>query len=156
MVVLAATDPANPYGALLKWSQPADGNSSLTRTVGSRVILADGALVAYLRRGNPNVQIFLPEEEPMRGQIMRSLARYFVVIAQTQGRFNDDAERAGGIGMFIQTINGINVAEHPMARALLDAGFQAAPMGFNLRRNLPALPGVSLTAQNGGRTVGNA
>ncbi len=156
MVVLAATDPANPYGALLKWPQPADGNSSLTRTVGSRVILADGALVTYLRRGNPNVQIFLPEEEPMRGQIMRSLARYFVVIAQTQGRLNDEAERAGGIGMFIQTINGINVAEHPMARALLDAGFQAAPMGFNLRRNLPALPGVSLTAQNGGRTVGNA
>jgi len=43
-----------------------------------------------------------------------------------------------------------------MARALLDAGFQAAPMGFNLRRNLPSLPSISLTAQNGGRTVGNA
>ena len=156
MVVLAATDPANPYGALLKWPQPADGNSSLTRTVGSRVILADGALVTYLRRGNPNLQVFLPEEEPMRGQIMRSLARYFVVIAQSQGRFNDEAERAGGIGMFIQTINGTNVAEHPMARALLDAGFQAAPMGFNLRRNLPALPSVSPVTQNGGRTVGNA
>ena len=157
MIVLAATDPANPYGALLKWPQPADGNSSLTRTVGSRVVLADGALVAYLRRGNPNVQVFLPEEEPMRGQVMRSLARYFVVMAQTTGRINDEqAEHTGGIGMFLQTINGIAVAEHPMARALLDAGFQAAPMGFNLRRNLPPLPGVSLTAQNGGRTVGNA
>ena len=156
MIVLAATDPANPYGALLKWPQPADGNSSLTRTVGSRVVLADGALVAYIRRGNPNIQVFLPEEEPQRGQVMRSLARYFVVIAQTQGRFNDEAERPGGIGMFIQTINGTNVAEHPMARSLLDAGFQAAPMGFNLRRNLPALPSVPLSAQNGGRTVGNA
>ncbi|MGI4852529.1 MAG: Lhr family helicase [Janthinobacterium lividum] len=156
MIVLAATDPANPYGALLKWPQPADGNSSLTRTVGSRVVLADGALVAYLRRGNPNVQVFLPEEEPMRGQVMRSLARYFVVMAQTTGRINEQAEHTGGIGMLVQTINGIAVAEHPMARALLDAGFQAAPMGFNLRRNLPSLPGVSLTAQNGGRTVGNA
>ncbi len=156
MIVLAATDPANPYGALLKWPAPADGNSSLTRTVGSRVVMADGALVAYLRRGNPNVQVFLPEEEPMRGQVMRSLARYFVVMAQTTGRINEQAEHTGGIGMFLQTINGIAVAEHPMARALLDAGFQAAPMGFNLRRNLPPLPGVSLTAQNGGRTVGNA
>ncbi len=156
MVVLAATDPANPYGALLKWPQPADGNSSLTRTVGSRVVLADGALAAYLRRGNPNIQVFLPEEEPQRGLIMRSLARYFVVVAQTQGRLNDEADRPGGIGMFIQTINGVNVAEHPMARSLLDAGFQAAPMGFNLRRNLPALPGIALNAQNGGRTVGNA
>ncbi len=155
MIVLAATDPANPYGALLKWPQPADG-SSLTRSVGARVVLADGALTAYLRRGNPNVQVFLPEEEPVRGQIMRSLARYFVVMAQTTGRLNDPAEHTGGIGMFIQTINGIHVAEHPMARALLDAGFQAAPMGFNLRRNLPPLPGVSLTAQNGGRAAGNA
>jgi ATP-dependent Lhr-like helicase len=153
MVVLAATDPANPYGALLRWPQPADGGS-LTRTVGSRVVLADGALVAYLRRGNPNIQVFLPEEEPLRGQIMRSLARYFVVIAQTQGRFNDETESRGGIGMFLQTINGTNVAEHPMARVLLDAGFQAAPMGFNLRRNLPPLA-VSSATQHG-RTVSNA
>jgi ATP-dependent Lhr-like helicase len=152
MVVLAATDPANPYGALLRWPQPAD-SGSLTRTVGSRVVLADGALVTYLRRGNANIQVFLPEEEPQRGQIMRALARYFVVIAQTQGRFNDESAERGGVGMFIQTINGINVGEHPMARTLLDAGFQAAPMGFNLRRNLPPLVAPSANAQ---RTLGNA
>ncbi len=155
MIVLAATDPANPYGALLKWPQPADGGS-LTRSVGARVVLADGALAAYLRRGNANLQVFLPDEEPARGQVMRALARYFVAMAQSTSRLNDPAEHTGGVGMFIQTINGIHVAEHPMARALLDAGFQAAPMGFNLRRNLPPLPGVSLTAQNGGRTAGTA
>jgi ATP-dependent Lhr-like helicase len=44
--------------------------------------------------------------------------------------------------MLLTTINGINVAEHPMARYLLDAGFHAAPIGFNVRRNLPSLPGV--------------
>lgn len=157
MIVLAATDPANPYGALLKWPQPADGGS-LTRTVGSRVVLADGALVAYLRRGNPNVQVFLPEEEPQRTQVMRSLARYFVVMAQAgAGRIGEPStDQSGRVGMLISQINGVAVAEHPMARALLDAGFQAAPMGFNLRRNLPPLPGTMLTAQNGGRTVGNA
>ena len=146
MLVLAATDPANPYGALLKWPQPADGGS-LTRTVGARVVLADGALVAYLRRGNPNVQAFLPEEDPQRTQVMRALARYFVVMAQSSAnRLNEDpgeAHNSGRIGMLIQTINNVAVAEHPMARVLLDAGFQAAPMGFNLRRNLPALPSVS-------------
>jgi ATP-dependent Lhr-like helicase len=132
MVVLAATDPANPYGALLRWPAVGEG-VSLQRSVGARVVLADGALVAYLRRGNPNIQVFLPEEEPQRGQVMRALARYFVVMAQMH-----DTERAG-VGMFVQTINGVNAAEHPMARMLLDAGFQAAPMGFNLRRNLPSL-----------------
>jgi ATP-dependent Lhr-like helicase len=36
-----------------------DAGSSLTRSVGARVVLCDGALVAYLRRGNPNLQVFL-------------------------------------------------------------------------------------------------
>ncbi|WP_083346840.1 DEAD/DEAH box helicase [Terriglobus roseus] len=132
MVVLAATDPANPYGALLRWPAVGEG-VSLQRSVGARVVLADGALVAYLRRGNPNIQVFLSDEEPQRGQVMRALARYFVVMAQMH-----ESERAAA-GMFVQTINGVNVAEHPMARVLLDAGFQAAPMGFNLRRNLPSI-----------------
>ena len=126
--------------------------------MGARVVLADGALVAYLRRGNPNLQIFLPEEEPGRTQVMRALARYFVIMGQAgSGRIGEPAtDQSGRVGMLISSINGIAVAEHPMARALLDAGFQAAPMGFNLRRNLPPLPATMLTAQNGGRTVGNA
>ena len=37
-------------------------------------------------------------------------------------------------GMLITAINGVSVAEHPLARFLLEAGFQAAPMGFNVRR----------------------
>ena len=142
MVVLAATDPANPYGALLKWPAPPDTTSSLTRSVGARVVLADGALAAYLRRGNPNLQVFLPEEEPARGKRMQALARYFVIMAQRgYGHENDDAVQGeqSRTGMLIQSVNGVAVAEHPMARALLDAGFQAAPMGFNLRRNLPPL-----------------
>jgi ATP-dependent Lhr-like helicase len=134
VVQLAATDPANPYGALLRW--PAVVDTSLTRSVGARVILCDGALVAYLRRGNPNVQVFLPEEEPARGQVGRALAEFLVGRVQ---RLNDaGAERAG---MLIATVNGVLVAEHAMARYLLDAGFQAGAMGFNVRRNLPPLPG---------------
>jgi ATP-dependent Lhr-like helicase len=134
MLQLAATDPANPYGALMRWPA-ADEGSSLTRSVGARVILCDGALVAYLRRGNPNVQAFLPEEEPQRSQVARSLAEFLV------GRVHDDEDASGRGGMLIATINGVNVAEHWMARFLLDAGFAAGAMGFNVRRNLPPLPG---------------
>ena len=39
MLLLAATDPANPYGALLRWPAAPDAGSSLTRSVGARVIL---------------------------------------------------------------------------------------------------------------------
>ena len=139
MLQLAATDPANPYGALLRWPSSPDTTSSLTRSVGARVILCDGALVAYLRRGNPNLQVFLPEEEPARGQAARSLAEFLVKRSQRQGE--DNSERAG---LLIASINGTPVASHPIARYLLDAGFHAAPMGFNVRRNLPPLPGQEI------------
>ncbi len=136
MLMLAATDPANPYGSLLRWPSGGDAASSLTRSVGARVVLCDGALVAYLRRGNPNFQVFLPEEEPGRGQVARSLAEFFV--ARVRGDREDDS--AGRAGMLIATVNGVAVAESEMARALLDAGFVAGAMGFNVRRVLPALP----------------
>jgi ATP-dependent Lhr-like helicase len=92
--------------------------------------MCDGALVAYLRRGNPNVQVFLPEEEPGRGQVARALAEFLV--ARVRGDREDDA--AGRAGLLIGTVNGVAVAESAMARALLDAGFVAGAMGFNVRR----------------------
>jgi ATP-dependent Lhr-like helicase len=94
-------------------------------------------LVAYLRRGNPNLQVFLPDsdDEPARSHVARSLAEFLVKRVQRQTE--EGSDRAG---MLIASINGIAVADHPLARFLLDAGFHAAPMGFNVRRNLPPLP----------------
>jgi ATP-dependent Lhr-like helicase len=143
VVMLAATDPANPYGALLRWPSAPEEGSSLTRSVGARVVLVDGALTAYLRRGNPNVQVLLPEEEPQRSQAARTLAEFLVHQVQRA----DNPEHRGRTSMLITQVNGINVAEHPLARFLLDAGFQAAPLGFNVRRNLPPLPGRTAEAR---------
>jgi ATP-dependent helicase Lhr and Lhr-like helicase len=120
---------------LMRWPPAPDAGSSLTRSVGARVILCDGALVAYLRRGNPNLQVFLPEEEPGRSQVARSLAEFLVSRVQDQ----EDAQGRGGL--LIASVNGVAVAEHWMARFLLDAGFAGGAMGFNVRKNLPPLPG---------------
>ncbi len=128
MLMLAATDPANPYGSLLKWPAGGDASSSLQRSVGARVILCDGTLLAYLRRGNPNIQVFLPEEEPARSQSAKALAEFLVGRAQRDG------------GMLLTSVNGVAVHESSLARILLDAGFVAAPMGFNVRRLLPPVP----------------
>jgi ATP-dependent helicase Lhr and Lhr-like helicase len=136
MLQLAATDPANPYGALMRWPPAPEEGTSLTRSVGARVILCDGALVTYLRRGNPNLQVFLPEEEPQRSQVARSLAEFLV------SRVQDQEDAQGRVGMLIASVNGVAVAEHWMARILLDAGFAAGAMGFNVRRGLPPLPGA--------------
>jgi ATP-dependent Lhr-like helicase len=89
-------------------------------------------LIAYLRRGNPNLQLFLPDEEPARTQSAKALAEFFVDRAHTEG------------GMLLTALNGIPIAEHPTARIWLEAGFVAAPMGFNVRRILPALPNAAI------------
>jgi ATP-dependent Lhr-like helicase len=130
MLSLAATDPANPYGSLLRWPIGGDAGSSLTRSVGARVILCDGALVAYLRRGNPSVQVFLPENEPGRSNVAKALAEFLV--ARVRGDRDDDA--AGRAGLLIAQVNGVPVVESTMAQPLLDAGFVAGAMGFNVRR----------------------
>jgi len=117
---------------LLRWP---DAGVSLTRSVGAQVILCDGTLLAYLRRGNPNVQVFLQEEEPQRSHEMKSLAEFLVRRVQAQ---EDESGRAG---MLIATVNGVATAQHEMARPLLDAGFAAGAMGFNLRRKTAASGG---------------
>ncbi|MGC2161696.1 MAG: DEAD/DEAH box helicase, partial [Silvibacterium sp.] len=136
MVSLAATDPANLYGSVLRWPSSANeiaepGPRSLTRSVGASVILRNGELVAYMRRNNPNVQIFLPSDEPDRSNVARDLSAFLVSAAQTAIR--DEEHHAHG-GLLIATINGQRVHEHWLARFLLDAGFSPAPKGFNVRR----------------------
>lgn len=136
VVMLAATDPANPYGALLRWPAAPEEGASVTRSVGARVVLVNGALTMYMRRGNPNWQVMLPEEEPARSQVARALADFLVGYVQR----DDNPEGRGRTSMLVTSVNGVAVAEHPLAQFLLDAGFQPAPLGFNVRRRLPQLP----------------
>jgi ATP-dependent Lhr-like helicase len=111
---------------------------SLTRSVGASVILRNGELVGYMRRGNPALQVFLPTDEPDRSNTARDLAAFLAQSVQESMR-QDEARHRGG--MLIATINGQPVHEHFLARFLMDAGFTPAPMGFNMRRLLPAVPG---------------
>ncbi|HVJ08216.1 MAG TPA: DEAD/DEAH box helicase [Acidisarcina sp.] len=140
MVLLAATDPANPYGSVLRWPAAAQADEgeeqaprSLARSVGASVVLRNGELVAYLRRNNPNLQVFLPLEEPERTNVARDLAHFLARTTQEEMQ-RHNADRRGG--MLVAAINGQPAHLHWMARLLLDAGFQAAPLGFNLRRML--------------------
>ncbi len=61
--VLAAMDPANPYGAALPWPWPDDGRDGARpqRAAGAQVILHDGNLLGYLGRTEKDLLTFLPE-----------------------------------------------------------------------------------------------
>ena len=138
VVLLAATDPANPYGTILGWptgSEGADAGRGPTRSVGALVVLVNGGLSAYISRGARQLQAFLPEDEPARSLTARALAR-----------------RLAGLGLLIAEINGVPASEHPLAPFLVEAGFSPSAMGFHVRRgSSPLIPPRSGDADVAGR-----
>ncbi|MBT9331350.1 Lhr family helicase [Paracidobacterium acidisoli] len=136
MVSLAATDPAGVYGSVLRWPQPSgDPESSdapattLTRSAGASVILRNGELIAYMRRNNPALTVFLPADEPDRSAAARDLAAFLAQQTLDQRRHEESRQRGG---ILIATINGQPAQRHFLARFLTEAGFRAAPSGFSL------------------------
>jgi ATP-dependent Lhr-like helicase len=134
-VQLAAADPANPYGSVLRWPDlPAMDDDSetapriLTRAAYAEVILRNGQLVAWLRRNNPNLLVFLPADEPERSRVAAGLAHF--LCARGQERMLGARHQ----GVLITTINSQPVTAHPLARFLMDAGFYSGPLGMHLRR----------------------
>ena len=121
---LASVDPANPYGAILRWPQVE--NVSLSRTVGTSVILVDGRLTAYLRRSSDVLTVFLPDNEPEQSTFARALAKKLAEIAIARQQYRS--------GLLIGEINGTEARNHFLARFLQESGFVATSMGFQMRR----------------------
>jgi ATP-dependent Lhr-like helicase len=119
-ITLSATDPANPYGILIPW--PIE---KATRTAGSRVVLVNGQLAAWIGRGDRHLVVSLPGDEPERSHAGRALARELVRIA---GHAPD-----GRRGWLIEEINGQAAATDASSQFLLEHGFAATSMGLQLR-----------------------
>jgi ATP-dependent Lhr-like helicase len=134
MILLAASDPANPWGSVLRWPNPdvssADNAPALTRSVGANVILRNGDLIAYLRRNNPALQVFLPPEDPDRSTVARDLARFLAHLAQELLQTPETRHHGG---LLIDTIAGSPAHHHFFARFLEAAGFHASPRGYHVR-----------------------
>jgi ATP-dependent Lhr-like helicase len=124
IVMLSATDPANPYGAAIKQAAVSAGRGP-ARTVGSTVILVDGALAAYLARGDRMLLTFLPEAEPQRSKTARAVARAL----RERSRMPMGEEQAPR-GMLIEEIDGVPPSAHPIAPHLARVGFQSGALGF--------------------------
>ncbi|MGE0445569.1 MAG: DEAD/DEAH box helicase [Vicinamibacterales bacterium] len=141
--VMAATDPGNPYGTILTW--PMEGPA---RTVGSRVILVDGLAAAYVRRGERELLLSIPEHEPRRSQVIREVARMLLHLAAVR----DEARR----GMLIAEINGEAAAAHPAARVFIEEGFAATAMGLQARIARSGTHGAAVGTRIAGRWRGGS
>jgi ATP-dependent Lhr-like helicase len=136
IAVLAATDPANPYGATLKWPLPAspgaapveNGTAAIrgrgpTRTVGATIVLVDGALAAYLARSDRQLLTWLPDAEPQRSRTAQAIADALISRAR-----EPDGESFRG--MLLEEVDGMPPAAHPLAPHLRAAGFVPGALGF--------------------------
>jgi ATP-dependent Lhr-like helicase len=113
---LAATDPANPFGAALPW--PAVEGHKPGRKAGALVTLVDGELVLYLERGGRSALVFSDDGDAL-AQAAASVA---------------DAVRAGRVDrLAVERVNGDFVLGTATGGALEAAGFTGTPRGLRLR-----------------------
>ncbi|CAN5155437.1 ATP-dependent helicase [soil metagenome] len=127
-VTLAATDPANPYGAALGWPERVTSDEAASghrpgRKAGALVVLVDGELVVYVERGGRTLLTFSDDAERLAPAIGALAAS---VRGGTLGRLS--VERADGASI-------LAVGERPgvLRVALQDAGFVTTPRGLRLR-----------------------
>ncbi|MFN2432394.1 MAG: DEAD/DEAH box helicase [Gemmatimonadota bacterium] len=118
--LLAATDPANPYGAALPWPERGaeDGGHRPGRKAGAVVVLVDGELVVYVERGGRTLLTF-SEAEGLVRPAAEALAA---------------AAKAGVLGRIaVERADGEAVLETPLAQALVEAGFRPTARGLRAR-----------------------
>ncbi len=118
LVVLAATDPANPYGAALPW--PEREGARAGRTGGAFVILRDGELLGYLGRAERSLLTFLPVGDPEHTQAADSLAKALADMVDLGRRRT----------LLLAQIDSEPTEKSAMAPHLTKAGFTATSRGF--------------------------
>jgi ATP-dependent Lhr-like helicase len=135
-ITLAATDPANAYGAALAWptSSPLGGavvgGGAVVETIadpkrghrpgrkaGALVVIVDGALALYVERGGKTMLTFAASDRALTAAA-HSLAS---VIRRSGGKLK------------VERVNGDFVIGTGLGDALVEAGFTVTPQGLRLR-----------------------
>jgi ATP-dependent helicase Lhr and Lhr-like helicase len=121
-VVLAAADPANPYGAALPWP---DGAHRPGRKAGALVALVDGELAWFLERGGRTLLTFTDDANAHHA---------------AAGALADLVGARRVQSLLVEKVNGEPVlapdaqpGQGAVVTALTDAGFARTPRGLRLR-----------------------
>lgn len=145
VTLLAATDPANPYGAALSWpaipSFASEGAGVVkhrpARKAGACVVLVDGAPVLYVERGAKTLLAFTTD--PV---LLEAAAPALARLVSAGGAEKISVEKVNDVELLsTHTLNPSTgeAVEHPVEalRAALQAqGFYATVRGLSLRRSI--------------------
>ncbi|MBN9740577.1 ATP-dependent helicase [Amycolatopsis sp. A1MSW2902] len=118
-VVLAAADPAQPYGAALSWpAATGDTKHRPARKAGALAVLVDGIPALYVERGGRSLLSFTEERSSL----------------QAAAAALSTAVREGWLGQLaVQRADGEHALTSELAEILQEAGFRATPKGLRLR-----------------------
>ncbi|HEV2999675.1 MAG TPA: DEAD/DEAH box helicase [Solirubrobacteraceae bacterium] len=118
-LVLAATDPAQPYGASLPWPKRRDDERKRpARAAGAYAVLVDAEPVLYVERGGRALQTLVPDADPRVRPAFEALA---------------DFVRAGRIKKLdLEKVDGANVVGSDLEPLLVDLGFRVSPRRLTL------------------------
>jgi len=113
-LVLAAVDPAQPYGAALPW--PAGGRTA--RVAGAYVVLAGGDPILYLERGGRGLQTLVDLDDPRLDSALEAVV---------------ERVRAGQIKRLgLERVNGEPAMASALAPRLVSLGFHQGPRRMTL------------------------
>jgi ATP-dependent Lhr-like helicase len=126
-LVLAAADPAQPYGAALPWPKRAGARAA--RVAGAHVVLLDGEAALFVERGGRSL---VPLRDPEEGWLRVALVALV-----------DHARRTGLKRLAVERFDGEPVAQSDVMPLLVEAGFLAGPRRAVLRPH-PAVDTISV------------
>ncbi|MFN2628988.1 MAG: DEAD/DEAH box helicase [Gaiellaceae bacterium] len=116
-LVLAAADPAQPYGAAISWPRRAGARAA--RVAGAHVVLLGGEAVLFVERGGRSlVPLRDPDEEWLRPALAALV---------------EHVRRGGAKRLAVERFDGAPVVESEAMPLLLEAGFLAGPRRAVLR-----------------------
>ncbi|HEX4364628.1 MAG TPA: DEAD/DEAH box helicase [Solirubrobacteraceae bacterium] len=118
-LVLAATDPAQPYGAALPWpKRDDDGQRRPARADGAYVVLAGAEPVLYVEKGGRGIATLVAGGDPRVRPAFEALAQFV-----TGGR---------GRKLSLERVDGEPVVGSPIESLLIEVGFRAGPSKLTL------------------------
>jgi ATP-dependent Lhr-like helicase len=117
VLLLAAADPAQPYGAALPWPKRAGARAA--RVAGAHVVLIGGEAALFVERGGRSL---VPLREPEDEWLRPALAALV-----------EHVKRGGAKRLAVERFDGEPVGETPVMPLLLEAGFLAGPRRAVLR-----------------------
>ena len=145
-LVLAAVDPAQPYGAVLPWPRREGATRRPARVAGSYVVFVDHRPVLYLERGGRGIVTLAEEPASALARAPSSASRAGARLPPAHGSAEDhaplalalralaDAVRAGRVeAIALERVDGEPAIGSDIEPSLVQLGFRQGPRRLTLR-----------------------